>query len=314
MSRKTALATRLVGPVVAAANGISGWAARARPASSSRAGSTESQSMACTFMPSARLSISTSKYSRPARRSSSIRRRTVDSCQWMAAASAALLARPSRASSASSGSSCRGQQEPAARARVWAGRGQPGELRQLGGGQRPADALPGPGAEVVQDRVRGDLHHPAAAGQAAQEQGVALLRAAGLQRADDLGPAGGEVDPPGVRTAGQGLGDRVGAARGGLQPDEPVDPAQPGSVEHAEHAQPRRLAQPAVTPGGGLVGDPGHVGDGAEGRPGLDRQDMEICRSTASSISTSTQISVVRVEIRRNYASDVDCHCSDRAA
>lgn len=43
MSRKTALATRFVGPVVAAANGISGCAARAFPASSSLAGSTESR-------------------------------------------------------------------------------------------------------------------------------------------------------------------------------------------------------------------------------------------------------------------------------
>src|ERR1700685_1765627 len=55
-------------------------------------------------MPSARLSRSISKYSRPARRSSSIRRRTVDSCHPIAAASAAWLARPSLASSASSGS------------------------------------------------------------------------------------------------------------------------------------------------------------------------------------------------------------------
>ena len=38
MSRNRALATRLVGPVVAAANGISGWTAIAWPASASRAG------------------------------------------------------------------------------------------------------------------------------------------------------------------------------------------------------------------------------------------------------------------------------------
>jgi hypothetical protein len=47
--------------------------------------------------------MSSSKTSRPDRRSSSILRRTVDSCQWIAAASAAVLARPSRASSFSSG-------------------------------------------------------------------------------------------------------------------------------------------------------------------------------------------------------------------
>ena len=123
--------------------------------------------------------------------------------------------------------------------------------------------------------MRGDLHHAAAAGQPAQEQGVALLRVMRLHHADDLGPAGGEANPLGVRAAGQGLGDGIGAAGGGLQPEEPFDPAQLSSVEHAEDPQPRVLAEPAVTAGGGLVGDAGHLGDGAEGGPGLEGQDME---------------------------------------
>jgi hypothetical protein len=78
--------------------------------------------------------------------------------------------------------------------------------------------------------------------QAAQEQGVTLFLGAGLERADDLGAAGSKVYPSGVGTARQGLGDRVGAARRGLEPDEPVGPAQPGSVGHGEHPQPGVLA------------------------------------------------------------------------
>ena len=148
---------------------------------------------------------------------------TVDSCQWMAAASAAWLARPSRPSSASRGSSSgsstgHGAWGPPEPGGVPPGPGDSGarrarQHRQLLGGQRLADAMPRARGEVVQDRVRGDLHHPAAAGQPAQEQGVALLRRARLERADDLGPAGGQAHPPGIRPAGQGFADRIGAAR-----------------------------------------------------------------------------------------------------
>ncbi len=91
----------------------------------------------------------------------------------------------------------------------------PGQHRQLRTGQGPGDALPGPRGELVQDRVRGDLYHPAAAGQPAQEQGVALLRRARLHHAADLGAARGQANPAGVRPAGQGIGERIGAARGG---------------------------------------------------------------------------------------------------
>ena len=146
---------------------------------------------------------------------------------------------------------------------------------QLGGGQGAGDFLPRPGGKVVQDRVRGDLHDAAAAGQAAQEQGVALLGGPRFERARDFGTPGGKAYPAGVRAAGQGLRERVGTARGRLQPEEPAGPAQLGSVDHAEHAQPGRFAQPAVPAGGGLVGDSGHLGEGAEGRPGLDRQDVD---------------------------------------
>src|ERR1700677_107551 len=80
------------------------------------------------------------------------------------------------------------------------------------------------------------------------------------------------MNPPGVRPAGQGFRDRVRAAGGSLQPDEPVDPAQRGPVEHAENPEPGRFREPAVTPGGGLIGDARHVGDGAERRSWFDSQ------------------------------------------
>jgi hypothetical protein len=101
--------------------------------------------------------------------------------------------------------------------------------------------------------VRGDLHDAAAPRQPAQEQGVTLFLGAGLERADDLGPARSEMDPSGVGTAGQGFRNRVGAAGSSLQPEEPVGPAEPGAIGYAEDSQPGRLRHPAVTPGGGLV-------------------------------------------------------------
>ena len=57
--------------------------------------------------------------------------------------------------------------------------GQRGQHSSCSADRARADAVPRPGGEVVQDRVRGDLHDPAAAGQAAQEQGVTLLRRCG---------------------------------------------------------------------------------------------------------------------------------------
>ena len=47
--------------------------------------------------------------------------------------------------------------------------------------------------------------------------------------------------PPGVGAARQGLGDRVGATGSGLQPEEPVGPAEPGAVGYAEDPQSGRL-------------------------------------------------------------------------
>ena len=198
------------------------------------------------------------------------------------------------------------------------GRGGPegtaGEFLQLGRGQRPGRFAPWARGEVMQDRVRADLNDAAAAGQPAQEQGVALFLGAGLDRADDLGPARGEMDPPGVGPARQGFGDRVGTAGSGLQPEKPVGPAQPGAVGYAEDSQPGRPRHPAVTPGGGLVRDPRHVGQGAERRSRLNRQNVD-------------NLSVDRVEQRdfhlnkRNRSRDpaqfgltVDYRRSDRAA
>src|SRR5688572_23881498 len=80
----------------------------------------------------------------------------------------------------------------------------------------------------------------------AQEQGVALFLGAGLDRADDLGPPRGEMNPSRVGPARQGFGDRVGTAGSGLQPEKPVGPAQPGAVGYAEDSQPGRLRHPAV--------------------------------------------------------------------
>jgi hypothetical protein len=105
VSAQTTVAMRLAGPVVAAAKGTSGWPPMARAMASSRLGSTVAHSMACALIPKAALSPSMSKYSTPERRSSSIRRRTVDSCQPAAAARLAAVARPSCARWSSSVSS-----------------------------------------------------------------------------------------------------------------------------------------------------------------------------------------------------------------
>ena len=61
VSRKIALTTRLVGPVVAAAYGTSGCAATARPAASRLAGSIFSHSITVALTPKADSSTSRSK-------------------------------------------------------------------------------------------------------------------------------------------------------------------------------------------------------------------------------------------------------------
>src|SRR2546428_656893 len=79
------------------------------------------------------------------------------------------------------------------------------ELFELGRGQRAGGFAPRARGEVMQDRVRGDLNDAATARQPAQEQGVALFLGAGLDRADDLGPPRGEMNPSRVGPARQGF-------------------------------------------------------------------------------------------------------------
>jgi hypothetical protein len=108
----------------------------------------------------------------------------------------------------------------------------------------------------MQDGLRRDGRDVTAAGKAAQEKRVALLRGARLQRADDLGAARVQPDPPGIRALGKGVGDALGAARGGLQADQPVGPPGAWSVNEAEHPQASGFRQPAIPARDGLVGDP----------------------------------------------------------
>ena len=199
------------------------WRGRPR-----RAGPARPRARACTatLMPSAGSSRSMSKYSRPAWRSSSIRRRTVDSCQWVAAARAALagpavagqlgqqrvvLGPGVRGACPVAGGAGRPRRSaaPGLAARGVSGGCLRGPARPAARRQGAGVARPGARGENVQDRVRGDCSDLAAAGQAAQEQGVALLRAcAPASDADDLGAARGQPNPAGIRPAGQGVGDR----------------------------------------------------------------------------------------------------------
>ena len=127
----------------------------------------------------------------------------------------------------------------------------------------------------MQDRLGRDGRDMTAAGQPAQEQRVALLRGAGLERADDLRPARVQPHPAGIRALGQAVGDALGAAGGGLQTDDPVHPPGLRPVDEAEHAQPGRFRQPPVPARDGLVGDPQRGGQHAVGRPRRHQQRVE---------------------------------------
>jgi len=90
-------ASMLVVLVVAATKGISGRLASACPISASLAGMTFIQSSAGELMPTTSSGTSRSKKSTPDAVSSSTRRRTVDSCQWVRTANVRYEARPSSA-------------------------------------------------------------------------------------------------------------------------------------------------------------------------------------------------------------------------
>ena len=71
-------------------------------------------------------------------------------------------------------------------------------------------------------------------------------------------------------------------------------------VKHAENPQACRFGEPAVTTGGRLVGDLGHLGDRAERRPRLNRQDMDNLPIDGIEHVNFHEISLDNVEIQHN--------------
>jgi hypothetical protein len=114
-----------------------------------------------------------------------------------------------------------------------------------------------------------------ATGQFVQQQGILVLRAAGLHGAGHLGAARHQVHEGRVVAGGQCPGDRSGRIRGTAQPDGPLDVAQPTAVDHTHHPKHALAAQPPVAAGHGVLRDLEHVGDRPEGGPAVDLQRVD---------------------------------------
>jgi hypothetical protein len=155
-------------------------------------------------------------------------------------------------------------------------------------------------AEHVEDRLGGDRGDVAAAGQAAQEQGVTLLGGARLQRADDLGAARVQPHPAGIRTLGEVVGDTLGAAGRDLEADDPVHPAGPRPVDHPGHPQVGGVDQPAVAAGDRLVGDAERRREHPERRPRRHGQRVEKLAINVVELIGFHGFQLNRVEFRRD--------------
>ena len=295
MSRKIALAARLVAPVVAPANGISGCAAIARPAASRRGRLDLEPEHDVGVDAEDRLvevdveveQACFSQFLDPAADGRLMpvggRRQVGD----RGAAVAGQLGQEGVVFWAEHGVCLRGGDPGlvgAQRGRV--GRRVLGAVRRgLGGGGGQRGELvgrQGPGVgdvrdrgEHVQDGLRGDAGDVTAARQPGQEERVALLGGARLQRADDLGAARVQPHPARIRPLGEGVGDTLGAARGDLQADHPVDPAGSRPVDEAGHPQVGGFDQAAVPTRDRLVGDAERGRQHPERRPRGHDQSVE---------------------------------------
>lgn len=157
--------------------------------------------------------------------------------------------------------------------RVGRGRAQFGDL---GVGERAglADQALRAAEELVQQAVRGDADDARGARQFLQQQRIAVVAARRAADRGDLGAAGHQTHPGGVRAAGQRLGDGDGGVRRALDPHHPFGFAQRPGIGQAQHLERTGGAVPGVAPGDGLVGDAEHGGDPAERRPAVQLQRM----------------------------------------
>nr|WP_246241776.1 hypothetical protein [Flexivirga aerilata] len=136
----------------------------------------------------------------------------------------------------------------------------------LGGQQAAADPpVPDrPAAEDVQHAIRGDGVDLRGAGQLAQQQVVALLRAPRPEDAHHLGAAGEQRDPVHVVAAGERPGDLFGGVRAAGEAQAPVLLAERGRINQAHHPHGPGLAQPPVATRDRLLRHAQHAADQRE--------------------------------------------------
>ena len=187
----------------------------------------------------------------------------------------------------------------ASRARVFRTGPEAGDLPRS---QRLGELMPGQGTEGVQQLMRADPQDPAAPGQPVEQQRVAFFGPARLEQAMNLSTARGQPHPGSIRPPGQSRPHRHRRIGRALQPQDPVDAADQGTVQPPQDLQPESRTQGTIAAADGLVRDPQRPSQLAERRARRDQQRMHQLPVNAIQL---TSFHAPTVHPRRNPASNV---------
>ena len=120
-----------------------------------------------------------------------------------------------------------------------------------------------------------EAHDLTAYGELAEQEGGRLVSVPGVDRAEDLGPPGYQLQPGGVFVLGE-LGRNARSRAGSAsEADGPVGLAEPLGIELADHPNDPTIEQPSVPAGDRLFGGPEDFGQPAERRPRIDVESMD---------------------------------------